>query len=108
MYKNYAFRIERELAIMLGSVSHHLHPDIIEYIKYKNKEFKSEFKSYSHPNLNVEDFLFDGSDCLFPGLRRPVNKEKTGKKWKNNINRIDGTIFNDNTYPRHIWLIMIE
>ena len=103
MYKNYAFRIERELAIILGSVSHHLHPDIIEYIKYKNKEFKSEFKSYSHPNLNVEDFLFDGSDCLFPGLRRPVNKEKTGKKWKNNINKIDGTIFNDNTYPRHIW-----
>ena len=36
MYKNYVFRIERELAIMLGSVSHHLHPDIIEYIKYIN------------------------------------------------------------------------
>ena len=103
MYENHTYKIEKELAIILGSVSHHLHPDIVKYIKDKNIEFKSEFKSYSHPKLNIEDFLFNGSDCLFPGLRRPVNKEKTAKKWKNNINEIDGTIFNDNTYPRHVW-----
>ena len=103
MYNDYTYRVEKELAMMLASVSHHLHPEIVSYIKNKNLEFKSEFESYSHPKLNIEDFLFDGSDCLFPGLRRPVNKEKTTKKWKNNINEIDGTIFNDNTYPRHVW-----
>lgn len=103
MYKDYTHRVEKELAIMLASVSHHLHPEIVEYIKNKNLEFKNEFKSYSHANLNVEEFLFDGSDCLFPGTRRPVNKEKTNKNWKNKINEIDGTIFNDNTYPRHVW-----
>jgi len=107
MYRDYTYKVEKELAIMLATVSHHLHPDIVEFIKKKNKEFKNEFKSYSHPNLKIEDFLFDGSDCLFPGLRRPVNKEKTTKKWKNNINEIDGTIFNDNTYPRHVWSFLV-
>ena len=103
IYGDYTYRIEKELSMMLASVTHHLHPEIVSYIKHKNLEFKSEFNTYLHPKLNIEDFLFDGSDCIFPGIRRPVNKEKSRKKWKNNINEIDGTIFNDNTYPRHLW-----
>ena len=93
MYNDYTYRVEKELAMMLASVSHHLHPEIVSYIKNKNLEFKSEFESYSHPKLNIEDFLFDGSDCLFPGLRRPVNKEKTTKKWKNNIALVPQDVF---------------
>ena len=98
--------VEKELAILLGRVSHHIHPKIVEFIKSKNIEFLNDFKSFCHPKLDFSTFFYDHSDCVFPGLRRPVNKEKGSGKWKNNINDKDGTIFNDNTYPRHIWTFL--
>lgn len=99
--------VERELAIMLGKVSHHIHPIIVERIIEENKRFKSEFAENCHPLLEVDDYFYEKSDCVFPGIRRPINKEKEGKlKWKNNINESDGTILNDNTYPRHIWTFL--
>ena len=97
--------VEKELAILLGRVSHHIHPKIVKLIQSKNKELLYVFKSYCHHKLNYLDFFYEGSDCLFPGVRRPINKEK-GVKWKNIINQSDGTIFNDNTYPRHIWAFL--
>ena len=97
--------VEKELAILLGRVSHHIHPEIVEFIKSKNNDFLIDFKSYCHPKLNYSTFFYKGSDCLFPGVRRPINKEKS-PKWKNKINDSDGTIFNDNTYPRHIWAFL--
>ena len=97
--------VEKELAMLLGRVSHHIHPKIVKLIQSKNKELLNEFKSYCHHKLNYLDFFYDGSDCIFPGVRRPINKEK-GAKWKNIINESDGTIFNDNTYPRHIWAFL--
>lgn len=99
--------VEKDLAILLGKVSHHIHPKIIEYITKKNIEFKNDFTGFCHSNLNFNNFFYEGSDCIFPGVRRPVNIEKNNmKKWKNNINEIDGTIFNDNTYPRHLWTFL--
>lgn len=99
--------VERELAILLGKVSHHIHPRIVERIIVENELFRSEFTEYCHPLLDVDDYFYEKSDCVFPGVRRPINKEKEGKlKWKNNINESDGTILNDNTYPRHIWTFL--
>ena len=97
--------VEKELAIMLGKVSHHIHPKIVERIVEENKRFKTEFAENCHPLLKVNDYFYEKSDCVFPGIRRPINKEKEGK-WKNNINKFDGTILNDNTYPRHIWTFL--
>jgi hypothetical protein len=102
MYEDLTTKVERELAILLGKVTHHLHPKIVNYIINANRDFKPEFQRYSNPEIRSEEFLFDGSDCIFPGVRRPINKETIGAKWKNNIYQ-DGTILNDNTYPRHIW-----
>lgn len=104
MFEDKTNEVEKELAIILGKVSHHIHPEIVEYIKDKNIDYKDEFIDDCHPNLDYNIFLYDNSDCIFPGIRRPVNKEKNNlEKWKNNINESDGTIFNDNTYPRFIW-----
>ncbi len=104
LFKNNSYKVEKDLAILLGSVSHHIHPEIIKYITKKNVDFKNDFIKYCRPKLNCDNFFYEGSDCIFPGIRRPVNSEKKNwKNWKNNIYEIDGTIFNDNTYPRHIW-----
>ena len=102
MYKDYTLKVEEDLSKLLGKVSHHLHPEIVNYLVQANSEFKNEFASYSPENLDVEDFLYPNSDCVFPGVRRPINKETVKTKWKNNVHS-DGTILNDNTYPRHLW-----
>jgi hypothetical protein len=93
--------IEKDIALALGKVCHHIHPQIVKKIVKENEQFRNEFKNVCG-KLNYHDFLYDGSDCVFPGVRRCINKEKV-ERWKNNINNEDSTILNDNTFPRHIW-----
>jgi hypothetical protein len=82
-----------------------MHPDIVKYITQNNISYQSEFEKVCHNNLDVLPFLYQNSDCVFPGFRRPINKEKKAQ-WKNNVYEADGTILNDNTFPRHIWAFL--
>ncbi|OAV74855.1 hypothetical protein Barb7_01587 [Bacteroidales bacterium Barb7] len=108
--------IEKEIAIILGKACHHIHPEIVNRIVQANKEFKSEFQEICRKSgkLDANTFLFEGSDCVFPGVRRCINKEKEDKEdkeekrknWKNNIYENDHTILNDNTFPRYLWTFL--
>lgn len=106
MFPDFTSKVEDELAILMGSVSHHLHPDIVKYISTSNLKFKEEFQEYSPKGLDIQEFLFENSDCVFPGSRRNINKESKKAKWKNNVYE-DGTILNDNTFPRHLWSFLV-
>lgn len=106
MFRDYTSKVEEDLAKLLGKVSHHLHPEITSYLIEANSAFREEFASYAPMELEIDDFLHHNSDCIFPGVRRPVNKETAKAKWKNNIH-YDGTILNDNTYPRHLWTYLV-
>ena len=99
--------VERELTIMLGKICHHIHPEIVNYIAEMNLAYQTEFESSCHKSCNINSFFYQNSDCVFPGFRRPINSEKIGK-WKNNVFEKDGTILNDNTFPRHIWAHLAE
>ncbi|ACL04389.1 hypothetical protein Dalk_2697 [Desulfatibacillum aliphaticivorans] len=105
IYQDLSKSIERELAKILGKITHHVHPEIVEYIARGNDSFRSVFLGFCHERLDVSSFFYTDSDCVFPGVRRPVNSEKYDK-WKNNIFEPDGTILNDNTFPRHIWAFL--
>jgi hypothetical protein len=96
--------VEKEIAIALGKVCHHIHPLIVNKIAQANIEFEQEFKQYCG-KLKSETFFYDKSDCIFPGVRRCISKEKTDK-WKRNIYSEDNTILDDNTFPRHIWAFL--
>lgn len=104
-FEDRTMEVEKEIAIILAKTSYHIHPDIVKKIVNENSKFKIEFEKIAHRNLNFRDYFFEGSDCVFPGTRRSINKEK-GDKWKNNIYEIDGTILNDNTFPRHLWTFL--
>jgi len=103
-YQDFRSEVAKEVAIVLGKVTHFLHKDIVDYISEKNIDFEKEFNNFSTvPNsFNNNDFF--GDDCVFPGYRRVVNGERKDK-WKNNLSK-DGTILNDNTIPRHIWAFL--
>ena len=107
IYPDLSENIEKDLAIMLSKIVHHIHPDIVKYITHENESYKTRFKSSMTKSLQ-ESFFYEGSDCVFPGYRRPINNETKKAKWKNNINAIDGTILNDNTTPRHIWAYLVS
>ena len=96
---------EIDIAKILAKTSYHIHPKIVEIIIKDNIDFKEEFERIAHRNLKIADYFFEGSDCLFPGTRRNISKEKVGK-WKNNIYDLDGSILNDNTFPRHLWTFL--
>lgn len=108
-YQDLSLTVEKELTLLLQKITHHLHPEIVKYIIEKNLEFKEEFANGCHRLLNVDDYFYENSDCVFPGVRRNINKEGIGEKkaWFNRVNEIDGTILNDNTYPRHIWTFLL-
>jgi len=103
-FPNKAQDVEKEIALALGKVCHHIHPKIVQMVIEENKKDKLKFETIMGPN-NSDIFLFEGSDCIFPGVRRNINSEKNGT-WKNNINQNDNTILNDNTFPRHIWAFL--
>lgn len=103
-FENYSKSVEKEIAIALGKVCHHIHPKIIKKITEANKQFKLEFENLP-VEINSDIFFYEGSDCVFPGVRRHINKEKIGN-WKNNICNSDNMILNDNTFPRHIWTFL--
>lgn len=104
-YQDLSSGVEKELTLILGRVTHHIHPHIVDYITQENISYRDRFKDICHEALNIDTFFYNKSDCVFPGFRRPINKEKT-PKWKNNINSVDGCILNDNTFPRHIWAFL--
>jgi hypothetical protein len=88
--------------MLLGRLTHHIHPEIVSAIAKANLEYESHFAKICSEKLDQRAFFYRNSDCVFPGFRRPVNSEKT-RQWKNNVNKSDGTILNDNTFPRHVW-----
>ncbi|MDQ7051309.1 MAG: hypothetical protein Q9M92_17985 [Enterobacterales bacterium] len=101
-YPDLSQKVEKELGIILGKITHHIHPLIVERVTRANLEYRKSFATTCHPSCDIESFFYENSDCVFPGFRRPINKEK-GVKWKSNVYKADGTILNDNTFPRHIW-----
>jgi hypothetical protein len=101
-FKDNSPSVERDIAILLGKVSHHIHPKIVGHITEVNVEYQSQFEEICHDNCDVSAFFYPKSDCVFPGFRRPINQEMT-PRWKNNVREEDGTVLNDNTFPRHIW-----
>ncbi len=106
-FPNLSSKVERELTMILGRICHHVHPKLVDYITEINLEYRAEFEDICHKSCNINSFLYKNSDCVFPGFRRPINSEKKGT-WKNNVFEKDGTILNDNTFPRHIWAYLSE
>ena len=104
MYEDLSSEFQKDIAMILAKITHHIHPDIIKIIELENTKFKSHFDLVKHEKCSTEAFFYDRSDCLFPGFRRPINREKRSG-WKNNVYE-DGTILNDNTFPRHIWAFL--
>ena len=102
MLKNKISKFEKDLCKILAQLAYHIHPDVVAMIQRRNQ---SEFKLFENifgDRINVNNYLFDGSACVFPGVKRYVS----GKGKKKSFNTEYGAIIDDNTFPRHIWCFL--
>ena len=115
--------ISKKLFDILKKTAIFMHPDIVKNIKDNNIILKEEIdNSYISDYIDVDHYLFPGSDCVFPGFKRNEGSwtNKFGRKRKHyydgssffDVKNNDGverdhrSILDDNIYPRQIWSIL--
>jgi len=89
----------KDLAVILAQLAYHISPEIVEYIAERNKKEQLFFKELFGNNIDVGNYLFDGSDCVFPGVRRWDARK--GDKIRYDMSY--KAIIDDNSFPRHLW-----
>lgn len=95
-------KYEKDICTILAHLAFHIHPDIVRVIQEQNENEYSYFKECFGDRINVDDYLFPSSACVFPGVRRYVS----GQGKKNAYNLGYSAIIDDNTFPRHLWCFL--
>lgn len=95
---------EKDLCLILASLANHIHPKIANKIKQRNREEMPYFRELFADRINLEHYFFEGSACVFPGVRRRVSADgainKYHKKYK--------ALMDDNRFPRHLWCFLLN
>jgi len=102
LYRNNIKEHEFDICSILTQLAYHMHPKVIEYIQNRNLKEYSYFKDLFNNKIEINNYLFDGSACVFPGVRRYVSGEGTRKSYNEEYK----AIIDDNTFPRHIWCFL--
>lgn len=100
--KNKIGEFEKDICSILSSLSYHVHPKIIERIQDRNRYDLAYFTELFTDKIEIKNYLFNGSACVFPGVRRYVS----GAGVKKAYNPSYRAIIDDNTFPRHIWCFL--
>lgn len=100
--ENKLSQFDKDLAIILSKLAYHISPEIVKYIVERNKLDYAYFEKLFKDKIDIKNYLFEGSDCVFPGVKRYVSMK--GKKQKYNSEY--RAIIDDNIFPRHIWCFL--
>ena len=102
--KNRVGEFEKDICSILAQLAYHIHPKIVQYIQQKNRQEFDYFREVFSDRIEIEDYLFHGSACVFPGVRRYVS----GRGKRSAYNEDDQAIVDDNTFPRHLWCFLVS
>lgn len=100
--RNRIIEFEKDICIILAQLAYHINPKIIERIQNRNREEYDYFKSLFVGRIEIDNYLFEGSACVFPGIKRMVSGQGVKKSYNSSYN----AIIDDNTFPRHIWCFL--
>ncbi len=90
---------EKNVCSILAQLAHFVHPDVLHRIQQGNKEEYSYFKGLFGNRIEISEYLFEGSACVFPGVKRYVAGRGDRRKYNPN----EKAIIDDNAFPRHLW-----
>ena len=104
LFPNNVAQFDREIAIILAQLAHFVHPKVVAKIQERNEKEYPCFEQLLSDKIEVRDYLFRGSACVFPGVRRRVSRR--GKRQAYNSD--DKAIIDDNRFPRHLWTHLVS
>ena len=104
LFENRVALFDREIANILAQLAHFVHPKIVAKVQERNKKEYSRFEQLFANKIEVGDYLFEGSACVFPGVRRFVSRR--GKRFTYNSDY--KAIIDGNRFPRHIWTYLVS
>ncbi|HET6497610.1 MAG TPA: hypothetical protein VFH17_00950 [Coriobacteriia bacterium] len=99
LFENRISQVERDICGVLTHLAHHVHPAIVEVVQERNRDEFDYFRDLFADRVEVSHYLFDGSACVFPGVRRYT----AGRGERQSYNPDYAAIIDDNAFPRHIW-----
>ncbi|WP_191621421.1 hypothetical protein [Marinihelvus fidelis] len=102
MYVNRVTEFEESIAVILAQLAHHIHPKVVATIQERNEEQREFFESLFGDRVPTKDYLFPGSACVFPGVKRYVSGVGNRRKYNPEFK----AIIDDNVFPRHIWCFL--
>ena len=100
--QNWVTEFEKEICVILAQLAHHIHPKIVQRIQDRNMAEFDYFERLFSNKIEVNNYLFDGSACVFPGVRRTVSGQGKRKAYSEEYK----AIMDDNVFPRHLWCFL--
>lgn len=99
---------DEELMLLAKSSAKHvrfLNPEIVEIIVKDNEKHADEWiPALKNAGVNVDEYLWEGSPCVFPGVRRHSGaKEISAFRKRDSEIVIDALAIDDNSYPKQLW-----
>lgn len=95
---------EHGIAITLAQVCHFVHPHIVKRIRELNEKDTNRLTEIIPHEVDRVTYLYSGSACVFPGVRRYVGRMNPREKRK--YVQSQAAIIDDNEFPRHLWAFL--
>lgn len=93
--------VQEDIVRALAKTAYHVHPAIVQFVQQANQIYKQEFMTICPEGLDIRDYFYPGSACIFPGVRRSVGRLLNHQRRKYVPN--EGGIIDDNIFPRHLF-----
>lgn len=84
-----------------------LHPDIVDAVVKDNRHHLPNWRSrLAEVDIDPDIYLWKGSPCAFPGVRRYTNKERSS--FKDRTKNFPHSLWlDDNDCPKHLWAYVL-
>jgi len=92
------------IALTLAKVCHFAHPKVVEAIQRINEADADRLAEIIPEEVDRTTYLYPGSACVFPGVRRFIGR--LNPKEKRKYVRSQKAIIDDNEFPRHFWAFL--
>ncbi|MDB6016642.1 MAG: hypothetical protein JWR19_1131 [Pedosphaera sp.] len=103
--RNRLSEVEENVAIAIAKVAYFISPKIVQRIAELNCQWHDDFERDFGEKVPASYYFYQGSACVFPGVRRRASKDERELKLKQYHNSV-AAIFDDNVFPRHLWCFL--
>jgi hypothetical protein len=75
--------VEREVADAIAKVAYFISPKVVRRLAELNYHWQAEFEASYASRVSVANYFYNGSACVFPGVRRRANRDEKNYRCSN-------------------------